>query len=370
MESYLESFDVEPGYLNWASFGPLAPSVRADARADAQLLGTGRPTGIDLVAGRSDEARQLAAELLGAPVEQVTLQPSTTYGLMNATFGITGAVLVSRREFPSATVAVTRAAQARGKCRPHWIDPPDSLVTADAVREALTDDVAAVVVSLVDYRTGYRADLPALREVIGDRLLVVDATQGFGVVDADYRAADVVCAHGFKWLRAGRGTGFAWFGDRALERIAPVLSGISGTEQDAPFDDVPPVSRSARAFTVSTPDPLAAARLAAGLRDIRDVGVASVDDAVGDRIDAVIRLADRYDIPVATPRERSRRAGILSLLPSERDAGALSAALVNAGVTVTSRGGAVRVSAHAGTDEHSLRLLADAFAAFASSRVF
>ncbi len=40
-------------------------------------------------------------------------------------------------------------------------------------------------VSLVDFRTGYRADLAALRDVIGDRLLIVDAIQGFGAVDAD-----------------------------------------------------------------------------------------------------------------------------------------------------------------------------------------
>ena len=84
------------------------------------------------------------------------------------------------------------------------------------------------MVSLVDFRTGYRADLGALRDVIGDRLLIVDAIQGFGVVDADWSAADVVCGNGYKWLRAGRGTGFAWFGERALERIAPVLSGFAG----------------------------------------------------------------------------------------------------------------------------------------------
>ena len=65
--------------------------------------------------------------------------------------------------------------------------------------------------------------------MIGDRLLIVDAMQGFGAVDADYAAADVVCGNGYKWLRAGRGTGFAWFGERALERIAPVLSGWAGT---------------------------------------------------------------------------------------------------------------------------------------------
>ena len=136
------------------------------------------------------------------------------------------------------------------------------------MRDALTDDTQALAVSLVDFRTGYRADLTALREVIGDRLLIVDAIQGFGAVQADYAAADVVCANGYKWVRAGRGTGFAWFGERALERIAPVLSGFAGTDGDLPVDIVPPPSASAQAFTVT--GRRSARRIAARHRPARD----------------------------------------------------------------------------------------------------
>src|SRR6185312_10822947 len=135
----------------------------------------------------------------------------------------------------------------------------------------------AVAVSLIDFRTGYRADISALREVIGDRLLIVDAIQGFGTLAADYLAADVVSGNGYKWLRAGRGTGFAWFSERALERITPVLSGFAGTEEGLPMDAVPSPASSAQAFSVTAPDTLAVARLATGLREVRDVGVARIE---------------------------------------------------------------------------------------------
>ena len=151
-----------------------------------------------------------------------------------------------------------RTRSARSTCS--GSSPTDGFVTPDVVREALTDDTRALAVSLVDFRTGYRADLTALREVIGDRLLIVDAIQGFGAVEADYAAADVVCGNGYKWLRAGRGTGFAWFGERALERIAPVLSGFAGTDGDLPVDVVPLPAASAQAFTVSRPDQPRASR--------------------------------------------------------------------------------------------------------------
>ncbi|MGC5170784.1 aminotransferase class V-fold PLP-dependent enzyme [Microbacterium sp. DT81.1] len=371
MEAYQSSFDGEPGYLDWAAFGPLSPGVRSEVHADAELLGSGRSSSIDLVAEHAREARQLVAELVGGDEGQVTLQPSTSYGLMHAVFGLSGTVIASTAEFPSITVSLTRAAEAFGRVTPRWVTPESGAVTPEAVRDALDDDVTAVMVSLVDFRTGYRADLGALREVIGpDRLLIVDAIQGFGVVDAEYAAADVVCSNGYKWLRAGRGTGFAWFGDRALERIAPVLSGFAGVEGGLPMDEVPRPAASAKAFTVSNPDALAAARLATGLREVRDAGVARIESELVARTRDVIQSADRFEIPVATPREAERRAGIVALAPPAADVAPLGAALANHGLTVTARGGLIRVAPHVGTGAETLRLFGDALAAFAQSRVW
>ncbi len=370
LESFLASFDGEPGYLDWAAFGPLSSAVRVDAQADTELLGSGRRSSIELVGDHVREARELVAELIGSDASQVVLQPSTTYGLMQAIYGLAGGVMVSRSEFPSLTVAATRAADALGSIDVQWLEPEDGFVTPEVVREAVTDDTRALAVSLVDFRTGYRANLTALREVIGDRLLIVDAIQGFGAVQADYAAADVVCANGYKWVRAGRGTGFAWFGERALERIAPVLSGFAGTDEDLPVDAVPPPAASAEAFTVAGADQLAASRLATALRDIRDVGVDVVEAELAARARDVIFFADRYEVPVVTPRDPERRAGIVTLLPAPQDAAPLAASLANHGLTVTVRSGQVRVAPHVGTGADTLRLFGDALAAFSSARVW
>jgi len=369
-ESFLGTFDGEPGYLDWAAFGPLSPSVRAEVHADAELLGSGRPSGIDLVADHAREARELLAELLRADAEQVVLQPSTTYGLMHAIYGIAGGLMVSRAEFPSITVAASRAATALGSLEVQWIEPQGGFMTPDAVRSALTDDTTAVAVSFVDFRTGFRADLSALREVIGDRLLIVDAVQGLGAVDADWSAADVVCGNGYKWLRAGRGTGFAYFSDRAMERVAPVLSGYRGTDGDLPLDVVPAPAASAQAFSVSGPDHLAFARLTTAVRDVLDVGIESIESELLARSGDVIYFADRYEIPVVTPREPERRAGIVALAPAPQDAAPLAASLANHGLTVTVRSDLVRVAPHVGTGADTMRLFGDALAAFSAARVW
>ncbi|WP_223626163.1 aminotransferase class V-fold PLP-dependent enzyme [Microbacterium sp. EST19A] len=362
-DDYVGTFDNESGYLNWAAFGPLSPSVREEIFADADLLGSGRPSSLSLVWERVGQAQELVAELLGAEPADVTLQPSSTQGLMHALYGTTGAVIASTAEFPSVSLTLERASAASHRAlTPRWITPDDGRVTPDVVAEALDDEVTALAVSLVDFRTGFRADLAALRELIGpDRLLIVDAVQAFGVVDVDYTAADVVVGHGYKWLRAGRGSAFAWFSSRARERIAPVLSGISGTA-GLSVDELLAPTPSAQAFTVSPPDTLAAGRLAIGVRDVRDAGVAAIEARIAEHVDTIVEIADRHGIAVTSPRERGSRAGIVVLSPEEP--ARLAAALANAGIVVTARGSSVRIAAHAGTDAATLQQLDEELGAF------
>lgn len=359
-DDYLATFEGDPGYLDWAAFGPISPTVRAEVFADADLLGSARPSSRALIAERIDEARAIAAELLDVEADTVTMQPSSSHGLMHALFGLTGSVIASTAEFPSVSMTLERAAQASaGELTPRWITPDDGFVSVDAVAEALDDDVTALVVSHVDFRTGYRADLAGLRELLGpDRLLIVDAVQSFGIVSDDYAAADVVAGHGYKWLRAARGTGFASFSANARERITPVLSGLAGVDGGLPIDERPAPAASARAFGVSSPDQLAVARLAIGLRDVRDAGVAEIEETISGHVDAILEIVERHGIPVLTPREREHRAGIVALAPEAP--AAVSAALTNAGVVATTRGATVRLAAHAGTSDETLRMLDEA----------
>ncbi|WP_194764800.1 aminotransferase class V-fold PLP-dependent enzyme [Microbacterium sp. UFMG61] len=367
-DDYLATFDEEQGYLNWAAFGPLSSSVRDEVFADADLLASGRPSSLALVAERVAQAQQAVAELLGGDAADITLQPSSTHGLMHAMFGLRGHVMAGSAEFPSVSLTLERASAAsRGALTPRWLTPDDGRITVDAVAEALDDDVTALVVSHVDFRTGYRADLPALRELLGpQRLLIVDAVQSVGVVDADYAAADVVVGHGYKWLRAGRGSGFARFSATARERIAPVLSGITGSAAPGlPVDDLPAPSPSAQAFTVSGPDTLAAGRLASGAGDVRTAGVADIEARIADHVDTIIELADRQGIAVTSPRERERRAGIVALAPAEP--ARLAAAFANAGISITARGASLRLAPHAGTGQATIDLLAQTLDAYGNS---
>ncbi|MEI3847123.1 MULTISPECIES: aminotransferase class V-fold PLP-dependent enzyme [unclassified Microbacterium] len=363
LEDYVDSFAGTDGYLNWAAFGPLSPAARTALIADAERQADGRPAALAAVWAREGEARRGLAGLLGAAEEDISLHSASGPALQHAFAGLSGHVVCSTAEFPSITVALARAAEAsRGALVPRWIRPAEAVVTAAAVRDALDDDVTALAVSHVDFRTGHRADLAALREALGpDRLLIVDAVQSFGVVAEDWALADVVVGHGYKWLRAGRGTGFARFAPSARERIAPVLSGFAGTSAAGYFADViPDPAPTGRAYAVSSPDPLAAGRLAAAVSETAAAGVGAVARRVDERVGAVLDVLDRHRVPIVSPRDPARRAGVVALAP--RDPAGLGGVLADAGITATVRDGRVRFGVHAGTGEPTVALLDDALA--------
>jgi len=300
----------------------------------------------------------------------VVFQPNTSQGLMHALFGLTGEMVISSGEFPSLTFAATRSADALGQLVPRWFTPDHGRVTPGTLRELITPDTVAVGVSLVDFRTGHLADIEGIRQVIGDRLLVLDAMQGFGVVDAPYELADVIVSGGQKWVRAGWGTGFLALSDRAAEHLTPVFSGFSATDAvGAPMDEVPPPTRGAGAFEVSNPDPIAQARFAAALEDITDVGVSTIGARLAEKVSRVIDLADEFAVGVVSSRTETERAGIVVLQPDPDMLTTFTASLHNHGVTATTRQGSVRLSPHVTTDEESFAMLRASLKSFGTSTV-
>ncbi len=367
IDDFAAGFAEDPGYLDHAAFGPVQTAVLEEQRVLGHIQEHMRFGAIETLDEQDARVRAVAARLVRRRVEQVVSQSATTPGLLHTAFGMTGGVLVAADEYPALPLALASAASATGgRVQPVVIESGAGPLTPDLVRERLSDDVTAVALSLVDWRTGYTVDLAAIRDVIGDRLLVVDAIQGFGVVDAPYEVADVVATGGQKWLHAGWGTGFVSFSERALERLQPALSGPHGTTGWP--GDVPSVRPGAGAFSMSRIDPVSQARLAVALERLTAVGVGAVQARVADRVERVLAIADEFGLPVTSSRDPRERAGIVVLRPEPGRLTALGAALHNHGVTVTTRLGEVRVSAFASTTDETLDMFRDACVSYATSR--
>lgn len=355
-QDYLDQFTESAGYLDFARFGPPSRAVReASARLLERAATADHSTVDDLMRADAD-ARSRAGRLCGISAEQVVLQPNTSTALFQAAFATGGVVLVSDGEFPANTYPWSRAAEA-GRVEVRRLRPPDGLVTPEVVRAGLDAEVTTVAVSAVDFRTGHRADLAGIREVIGDRLLVVDGIQAFGVVEADWATADVLVAGGQKWLRAGWGTGFAALSPRALDRHRPLLSGWTGARDPGRFDgEVREPVPGAESWSLTNLSPVSAGALAAALDLVERAGVARIEARIAERVGelAEARRAAGARITSAAPP----RSGILTFDVPGRPAREVAADLAAAGIAATGRAEHVRLSPHASTSADAVRQVA------------
>ncbi|WP_406369588.1 aminotransferase class V-fold PLP-dependent enzyme [Streptomyces sp. NBC_00647] len=352
LTSYAAHFNTPPGYLDFARFGPPSrDAVAATALAMEESARADHST-VDGLMRAEAAARDAAARLAGTDAQHTVLLPNASTGLFHAALGIReGVVLAPRTDFPANHYPWRRTADL-GRATPRWLEPtPGSGVTPELVRAALTDDVVAVSVSAVDFRTGFRADLAALREAIGpDRLLIVDAIQAFGVAEMAWDAADVVVAGGQKWLRAGWATGFAALSDRALESLEPVLTGWTGVEDVGLFDGIehPPAAHAQR-WSITNLSPVTAAAFVAALDLVERHTVAAIEAAVATRVTELTDVVERQGGHILSPTDPARRAGILSFTMPDHDPSVVAKALHAEGVTATARTDSLRFSPHAST---------------------
>lgn len=367
IDQFAADFSEDVGYLDFARVGPMGTAALDEQRALSELLATARFGSLDVLESADRRMRDAVASLTGFRSDQIVFQPNTSSGLMHAMFGFTGSVALSPAEYPSLTFAAVRAAEALHVLNPVWLESDYGRITPGSIRDRLDASCGAVALSLVDFRTGYLADLDGIRQVIGDRLLIVDAVQGFGVVDAPWGVADVVVSGGQKWVRAGWGTGFLALSDRAAEQLVPVFSGFSATDTPMPLDEILPPRAGAAAFSISHPSPIAQSVFATAIEQIAAVGVAAINTAIAERVTRIIDLADEFAIEVHSSRAENERAGIVVLEPPADQLTTLTASLFNHGITATVRQGRVRLSAHVSTSEDSLAQLRDALMGFASA---
>jgi selenocysteine lyase/cysteine desulfurase len=363
--AYLDQFCEPPGYMEFASTGPVSHRVR-EAMASA-LATVAAPEGSAwaAIADRHQTALAAMARLVGTVPDRVTTIPSTSAGIFQVAFGLLGGggnVVLPAHEFPANVYPWLRA-EAAGGPEVRLVACPGWRVTAERLAPAVDTATRAVAVSLVDFVTGFRADLEELRGAFPGPLLVVDAIQGLGAVTAGLEPADVLVAGGQKWLRAGWGSGVMAVGDRALERLEPTLTGWCGVDHYLDFETPPPheIRGDAGRFQQGSPPYLGTLQMGAAAEVIEMAGIDAIEAAVLARAAAVEEAARRAGAEVLAPWHGPReRAGIVCFrLPGEEPA-ATAARLAAAGLVVSRRSGWVRVSPHATTPPEAVRRLAEA----------
>ena len=350
--------DTEPGaFLNAASVGPHPRRALAAAAHWSEARGRPHTIPFEALLEVAATARRQFAALVGADPDEIALMPNTTYGLNLAARGLPlrpGVVLTFDGEFPSC-VYPFEALGSRGITLER-VPRRDGLPDEDALVAAIArPDVVAVVVSWVQFATGFVADLARIGAACRARgvFCIVDGIQGVGARPLELHAlpVDVFACGAQKWLLGPWGTGFVYVRRGLLEVVQPHDVGwacMTGTATDYrrltdyAFDFLPDARRF-EVVTLAYHDFAVANAAAAVLLEAGIPSVAAHLEALTGRV--VAWAQGRRDVRLVTPADPARRAGIVAVTPPNLD-GAV-ARLTAAGVVHTVREGAVRLSPHA-----------------------
>jgi kynureninase len=278
----------------------------------------------------------LGATLLGAAAGQVVVSDSTSvnlYKLAAAALELSPSrttIVTDSGNFPTDRYILAGLASARGL---RVIDVDGSSL-AD-VAAVLSDDVALVSLSHVDYRSGAllpMAEITAAAHSAG-ALVLWDLCHSVGAVPISLDACQVDLAVGctYKYVNAGPGAPAFLYVRNGLQSVArqPIWGWFGQQAQFEMGADYAPVESIER-FLVGSPPILGIAMVEEGVKLLAEAGIDRLRAKGSALTSLLISLADSWLAPlgfsVASPRDDSKRGAHVSL--RHDDAYRISQALI------------------------------------------
>jgi len=339
-------------YFNSCSLGPLPRRGQAALAKYAQDWDEqGTPVWYSTWLPLLERFRGKVAELLAAPPGSTAIAPSVSVALTSLATGLPlpegrDKVLIGELDFPT----IGHQWLSRPEYEVEFVPSRDGMTIApEAFAERIDSRTALVATTHLFYTTGYLQDVRAIADAAhaAGALCLIDGYQTCGCVPLDVQAMDCDAFVGgcLKWLSGGPGNAFLYVRPELIPRVRPHGTGwfatrhhFSFTLQELVFAD------DARRLETGTWAMASHYAGLAGLELILEVGVANIQERLRDLTDRILERCDAAGVKTFTPRERSRRCGIVTLecgRPEE-----VEAKLHAEGVIVDSRPGRVRLSPH------------------------
>jgi kynureninase len=155
------------------------------------------------------------------------------------------------------------------------------LAEPDEIESAITDDVAVVMLTHVNYRTGRMYDLQRITERVHARgaIMLWDLSHSTGAVPVDLSGAnaDFAVGCGYKYLNGGPGApAYLYVAQRHQSHISPVLSGWLGHESPFAFEPSYRPASGIERFIVGAPPILGLTALEVGVDLMLETSMSAV----------------------------------------------------------------------------------------------
>jgi cysteine desulfurase/selenocysteine lyase len=243
--------------------------------------------------------------------------------------------------------------------------------TPETVGGALTPRTRLVALSAVQFLSGYRADLKGIGELCRRHgvVFVVDGIQAVGGVRIDVQAMriDALAAGAQKWQMSPQGTGFLYLTEELQEQIHQAHLGWLSVHNPWEFRDLSqPLASSARRYEGGSLNMAGIHATFAAISTILEFGPEAIEEHLLAITGRMLEAFEAIDgIEIITPREESRRAGIVTISAGNREAsGQLFDHLRQQSMIAAAREGLVRFSPHFYNSPEEVDRFADAVRLF------
>lgn len=242
-------------YFNHAAVSPLADPVLVAMNEHLERRHTGAPDTWAKAAGAAENLRGLYATLVNTTPDRIALMPNTVAGLNILASGLkwqTGdRILLNEHEFP-ANVIPFRNLRRLG-VELDFVKTADGQFPVAAYEKAITPRTRVLSLSIIQYMTGYKADVKAIADLCHRHNIIfsVDAIQALGVMPVDVTSdgIDFLATGGHKWLQSPLGSGFLYLSKTLQDQIHQTHLGYMSLEHPEKFSDFEqPLSEDARRY--------------------------------------------------------------------------------------------------------------------------
>ena len=269
------------------------------------------------------KAREAVARLLNASPEEICLTQNTTEGLNMVINGLPwqqgDEIITCDLEHSSVLTPSYFQQQRHGavvKVLPIAPDEDQNIIL-EKIGAAISPRTRLVFLSHVEYSSGLRMPVKAIRQLTKDRgaLLLLDGAQSTGQITLDMQEmdCDFYSLPGQKWLLGSEGAGALFIRRDLIERVEPIfVASRAAKSHEDPYSFEPDPFTIDKFLLTSASVPLQAGLLQA-IEFIREIGIDLIEQRNLDLAGIMKEsLAETPGVRMISPLNRDSSSGLVS----------------------------------------------------------
>lgn len=308
-------------YFNHASIGPLSTKVADAVHNYITARSETVTTSYEVFLKATVAVKTKISKLINSKSHQIAFTENVSMGLNLLAQGLEwnqgDEIILNDIEFPSNVYPFMNL-QSKG-VKVKFAKSHEGKVDVEDYEKLITSKTKLISISLVQFLTGYKADLKALGELCKKHniIFVVDVIQGAGAVKCDVNECniDFLIGGSHKWLMALTGLGYFYISDQLISKMRNAnLGWLSVADSWSLLDFDPTPKSNAERFQTGTMNSIGMIGLDATLNLFVDFGIENIEKRIQENSEYFINtLVENGFDPILKGCSKKHLSGITSI---------------------------------------------------------